>query len=52
MAYMSIHEDNGKYEGGEYTTGKLLVKGKIAYCANCSEKLPFKLIREDIESVE
>jgi len=52
MAYMSIHDENGKYEGGEYNTGKLLVKGKTTYCANCNEKLPFKLIRDEVESVE
>ncbi|MDR2005329.1 MAG: hypothetical protein LBQ74_20085 [Prevotella sp.] len=52
MAYMSIHDSKGKYEGGEYTNGKLLAKGKTAYCANCDEKLPFKLNREEIENVE
>lgn len=44
--YTSFHENNGGYEGGEYSTGcKTLNKGNSAYCCNCGKKLSFKLIR-------
>ena len=52
MHYTSVHTEEGVYDGGEYTDGVLMNKGKTAYCANCGEKLPFSLKRELQESVE
>lgn len=52
MSYTSVHGKNGAYEGGQYNDGTSLNRGKTAYCSNCGEKLPFKLIRELGESVE
>ncbi len=51
MHYMSEHNADGSYWGGEYTSGKPINRGKTAFCSNCDEKLPFKLIRNDKEIV-
>ena len=52
MGYISYHNADGEYEGGEYNDGVPLNKAKHAYCCNCGAKLPFKLQRELFENVE
>lgn len=51
MDYVSFHNADGKYEGGQYTDGIRLRKGIAVYCRECLEKLPFRMLREDGESV-
>ena len=51
LHYMSVHKASGEYERGDYSSGRLIHKAKSAFCANCGAKLPFKLIREDSETV-
>ena len=49
--YTSFHNADGSYYGGEYSSGKTAHKAVRAYCMNCLTLLPFKLIREDSETV-
>ena len=51
MSYTSVHNAEGKYQGGGYSSGKCLNRGVSAFCSNCGEKLPFKIERSDTEKI-
>ena len=45
--YTTRFDESGKVEGGDYgDTMKYLCGGKTAYCLNCNDKLPFKIIMD------
>lgn len=51
MSYTSVHNAQGKYEGGEYSDGVCLNRGISCFCANCGNRLPFKLDRSGTRGV-
>jgi hypothetical protein len=53
LHYTTFHDKEGKQEGGQYSEGASFQnKGITPYCCNCGKKLKFKLIREDLETLE
>lgn len=45
--YTSQHDAEGKYEGGEYSHGRIINEAVSTFCCNCGTRLPFKLVREN-----
>ena len=53
LHYTTFHDKEGKHEGGAYSEGGTIInKGITPYCCNCGTKLNFKLMREQLETLE
>lgn len=52
LHYTTIHDADGSHLGGQYSDySRILNNGITPYCANCGDRLKFKLIREDSEEL-